>query len=51
MTTNRWSEQGPEVDVVRAGARGATLSQAKAGNGKREPAGDELVGLASGKNP
>jgi len=50
-TTNRWSDQSLEVDVVGAGARGATLSQARAANGKRALAGDEPVGLASGKNP
>jgi hypothetical protein len=50
-TTDRWSDQSLEVDAVGAGARGATLSQAMAGNGKRALAGDEPVGLASGKNP
>ena len=50
-TTNRWSDQRLEVDVVGAGASGATLSQARTGNGKEAPAGDEPDGLASGKNP
>jgi hypothetical protein len=50
-TTNRWSEQRLEVDRVGAGAGGATLRQARTRNGKKAPAGDELVGLISGKNP
>jgi len=50
-TTNRWSDQSLEVDVVGAGARGATLSQARAANGKKAPAGDEPGGLTSGKSP
>ena len=48
---NRWSDESLEVEVVGAGARGATLWQARAANGKKEPAGDEPGGLASGKNP
>jgi len=50
-TTNRWSEQSLEVDMVGAGAGGATLPQARTRNGKKAPAGDEPGGLASGKNP
>jgi len=47
-TTDRWSDQGLEVDAAGAGARGATSSQATTGNGRRAPGSDELTGLASG---
>jgi hypothetical protein len=51
QAADRWSDKSLEVDAVGAGARGATLSQARTGNGKRAPAGDEPGWLASGKNP
>ena len=50
-TTNRWSEQSLEVEMVGAGAGGETLRQAKAANDRKAGAGDEPATLTSGKNP